>query len=816
MTTTITSRPSRRDNGRHLSPFSYEEATTLFDLDPSRDLKSTRMVSLSVDTTPGAPSLEEQRRARCEQLRRYFHVTMELYEKIFEHLASDEAYTVQPVHRLRHPMVFYLGHTATFFINKLVVAGLTQRINPEFEEMFATGVDEMSWDDLNDAHYSWPPVEEVWHYRSRVRIQVDRMFDSYLESGTAEGMPLPLTFANSTSDRAYAFFWAVLMGIEHERIHVETASVHLRELPLEHVVQQSEFWAPYPQEQPQDRDGHGNGIEHTAPRNEMVPVLRDTLDVPVGRAPDSAWYGWDCDYGAAGFTMPCEPFAASRFLVSNAEFYEFMRDGGYQDAQWWDDEGWAWVSWKQPRHPWFWVAPSSEDETVTITTPSDDKTVTAPAYRLRVMVDEIPLPWDWPAEVNHLEAVAFCNWKAAKTGRRLRLPTEREWLVMWDRFVEVDQGDWHEAPPGNINFDHQWASSCPVDRFAHGPLYDVVGNVWQHLATPTYPYPGYRVHPLYDDFSMPTFDGRHMMMRGGTWISTGNEASRDARFAFRRHFFQYIGIRYVEGGAVDEQALLGSVLGLDPMVDAAAQKAFLRVDDSVLPEHHGSKAARIALAAYAQAMGVPGAVPARALEIQCGAGRITFELGRQVPEAIGTDFTARHLQPAFSMRERGIAELSVVTDAVTGERKAVTARAGDFDWGPTRENAFFYQSDPANLHAHLRDFDLIVGFDALSHSYRPEVVPSHALSRLSATRGGVLVLFEPPDAGISRGPEDALADDQAQRRPSSAEICAALRAQGATVLPVREESFHLADGLVTGDRVGIRRVTLDVIVAVKT
>ena len=32
-------------------------------------------------------------------------------------------------------------------------------------------------------------------------------------------------------------------------------------------------------------------------------------------------------------------------------------------------------------------------------------------------------------------------------------------------------------------------------------------------------------------------------LQGGSWISTGDEASRFARFAFRRHFLQHAGFR---------------------------------------------------------------------------------------------------------------------------------------------------------------------------------------------------------------------------------------------------------------------------------
>jgi hypothetical protein len=107
------------------------------------------------------------------EIRAYFHATFDRYEQLFEVLTSDAAYYEKPI-PLRHPLIFYFGHTATFFVNKLVLAGLLKtRINPRFESMFAVGVDEMSWDDLNDAHYDWPGVEQVRAYRRQVRAAVD-------------------------------------------------------------------------------------------------------------------------------------------------------------------------------------------------------------------------------------------------------------------------------------------------------------------------------------------------------------------------------------------------------------------------------------------------------------------------------------------------------------------------------------------------------------------------------------------------------------------------------------------------------------------
>src|SRR5512134_4087282 len=75
--------------------------------------------------------------AKREEIRAYFHSTLDRYEQLFETLRGDEAYYRKPI-TLRHPLIFYFGHTATFFINKLVLAGVVaERINPKFESMFA-------------------------------------------------------------------------------------------------------------------------------------------------------------------------------------------------------------------------------------------------------------------------------------------------------------------------------------------------------------------------------------------------------------------------------------------------------------------------------------------------------------------------------------------------------------------------------------------------------------------------------------------------------------------------------------------------------
>ena len=113
-----------------------------------------------------------------KEIKRYFNATYDLYEQLFECLKSDQAYYERP-EPLRHPLIFYYGHTATFFVNKLVTSKLyDSRVDEDVESMMAIGVDEMSWDDLDNTEYQWPTVKAVQGFRDKVRILVNELIDT--------------------------------------------------------------------------------------------------------------------------------------------------------------------------------------------------------------------------------------------------------------------------------------------------------------------------------------------------------------------------------------------------------------------------------------------------------------------------------------------------------------------------------------------------------------------------------------------------------------------------------------------------------------
>ncbi|MEN4931102.1 5-histidylcysteine sulfoxide synthase [Erwinia billingiae] len=613
-----------------------------------------------------------------QEILTYFNQTWSLYESLFDCLADEKAWFTKAI-SLRHPLIFYYGHTATFYINKMMAGGLVDnRVDDNIEAMMAIGVDEMSWDDLDTHNYPWPTVAELRDYRGKVRSLIENFIKE-----------MPLTLPINWDSPA----WVILMGIEHERIHLETSSVLIRQLPIEWVKPQA-HWPACPSAR-HDRS--------KVPANALVDV--DGARITQGKSDDT--YGWDNEYGT--LTTDVKPFKASKMLTSNAEFFEFVAAGGYQDARWWDEEGLGWRDFAKATQPTFWVGSAAEPD----------------ALKLRLMTEEVPMPWDWPAEVNQLEAAAFCRWKADETGKSVQLPAEAEWLQLREQ-VTGDQTDWREAP-GNINLAW-WASSCPVDRFAQGEFYDLIGNVWQWTTTPTNGLEGFKVHPLYDDFSTPTFDGKHALIKGGSWISTGNEALKSARYAFRRHFFQHAGFRYVVSNHQEKQML--NPYETDSMVSQY-------LDFQYGPDYFGTPNYGKALVDIACRMTEKRG---RAMDIGCATGRASFELARHFSDVVGMDYSARFIDVAIQLTSGE--EFRYVTQEEGDLVEYRQVRLKDFDLGAEQAQRIqFVQGDACNLKPQPGRYDLVLASNLIDRLRQPKRFLQDITTMIAP--GGVLMLSSP-------------------------------------------------------------------------
>jgi 5-histidylcysteine sulfoxide synthase len=423
-----------------------------------------------------------------ESLLKYFRNTWELYETLFSSIQNDEALYVNP-DPLRHPLIFYLGHTAAFYVNKLVISGLlpdSRRINPAFERLFEQGVDPGRSEDLGSE--AWPSVDEVRVFRSEVYELVYDFINSHDYDDSLD--------ANHQ-------FWSLLMGLEHDRIHFETSSVLIRQYPVDQVSRPANWiYAP---------------VDHPVTDNQWLQV--PSTVVSLGKPADFPTFGWDNEYGNLDLEIPA--FEATQNLVTNAEFLAFLRDGGYRTDAFWTAEGWAWRKQFDIRHPRFWVeAPDG--------------------YRYRAMFDEMEIPMAWPVEVTHHEAQAYCAWK----GDGARLLTEGEFQVIAKTAIDRPFDlPWSE----HFNINLRFGSPAPVGTLSGAGstlgFNDVWGNVWNWLSNDYYALPGFEVHPYYRDFSEPYMDSEHATLLGGSWASSGTSASRYYRLWFRRHFYQHAGFR---------------------------------------------------------------------------------------------------------------------------------------------------------------------------------------------------------------------------------------------------------------------------------
>ncbi|MDN5060502.1 5-histidylcysteine sulfoxide synthase [Aliarcobacter butzleri] len=594
----------------------------------------------SVNLSTG--TIEEKR----AEIKKQFLQTYELDEKLFD-LLKDKEFLYQQPNKLRHPLIFYYGHTATFFINKLVLANILEnRLNKDFESIFAIGVDEMSWDDLNSSNYKWPTFKEIKEYRNKVKEIVLDLIENMQFS-------LPINW-----DCA---MWIILMGIEHENIHIETSSVLLRELDIKYLIEDEIF-------------EYSNEASNEYPKNELLDVKGADVILQKDRN-NPIFYGWDNEF--SNHKAFIKDFQASKYLVSNGEFLEFVKEGGYNKPEFFSTEGKNWLSYTNAKYPTFWIK-------------KDEK------YFLREINRVVPLPLNYPVDVNFYEAEAFCKYKSQKLGFEVRLPSEDEYYRLYD-FVDAQN---KEANIGLKKFNQS-----RVDKYKFDDFYDVVGNVWQWSLTPIYPFDGFVTHPIYDDFTTPTFDDRHALIKGGSFISLGNETLRSARYAFRKHFFQHAGFRYVKSSNEYKTQLNNNFYESDESISSycdlyyGKDNLYTNYVDLLKPYLKDLK-------------------NSKALDLGCCVGRTSFELAKIYDEVLGIDFSANYINIGVKLKLYDFVNYKIKKEDKTFEERAISLK--DFDLEKVKDKVSFMQGDACNLKEIYKDFDLIFYSSLIDKLYYPK------------------------------------------------------------------------------------------------
>ena len=432
-------------------------------------------------------------------------------DEVFSVVREDSLYE-RPIPE-RHRIIFYVGHLEAFDWNLLHenIFGL-KSFHPEFDRLFAFGIDPVGGGLPSDQPDDWPALGAVREYVAKIRTALDeKLGDSFVDQ-------------HSQSRDGISVDTLLNVAVEHRLMHVETLAYMLHQLP------------PDKKSQPADQR-NSDRVFFDRNHSDSRAVVQRMARIPAGRATlglrrDLGTFGWDNEYEAQAVDVPA--FAIDQYKVTNRRYLEFMSAGGYEARGFWSDADWEWKSAQGISHPVFWKKVGER-------------------WLFRAMFDEVPLPLDWPVYVSHAEASAYARW-AGKA-----LPTEAEWhraaygtageserIYPWGN--EAPDAYSRKARLGNFDF-HGW-DPAPVNAFPEGRsafgVDDMLGNGWEWTSTVFAPFAGFEPFPFYRGYSADFFDGKHFVMKGGSARTAACMLRPSFRNWFQAHYqYVYAGFRCV-------------------------------------------------------------------------------------------------------------------------------------------------------------------------------------------------------------------------------------------------------------------------------
>lgn len=396
----------------------------------------------------------------------------------------------------RHRIIFYLGHLEAFDLNLFRHdESRLQSFHPEFDKLFAFGIDPVGGGLPTDNPKDWPPLETVERYRDRVRQELDHFLDELESSDSSPAGASPETLLH--------------VAIEHRLMHAETLAYMFHRLPVEN-------------KHPQELGVFSAGL--IEPRVVKIPAGRATLG--LSREAHGS-FGWDNEFEAMHVQVPA--FQIDKYMVTNAEYLEFVESGGYRDAKLWSADDWGWKETQNIQQPAFWELRDGQ-------------------WFYRAMFQELPLMPDWPVYVSQAEASAFARW-AKKS-----LPTEAQWhRAAYGTSQGAERAyPWGESVRQGVrgNFDFLRWDPVPVNAFPENEsAFGVVGqlgNGWEWTSSLFEPLPDFEPFPFYQGYSANFFDGKHYVLKGGSSRTAASMLRRSFRNWFQPHYqYVYAGFRCV-------------------------------------------------------------------------------------------------------------------------------------------------------------------------------------------------------------------------------------------------------------------------------
>lgn len=377
------------------------------------------------------------------------------------------------------PTKWHLAHTSWFFeefILKSYAPGYVS-FNENYHYLFNSYYNSVGrmHSRVQRGQLTRPLVKDIVQYRQHV----DQAMQDLLSQLPGDGTP------ESASPTENTIQQLLILGMNHEQQHQELLLTDIKHVfscnPMKPIV------SPH-----LNTPRHNHSAEHRF-------IARPAGRMEIGAA-DEAFF-FDNETPRHAVLVP-DHLIGSR-LITNGEFREFLRSGGYQDASLWLSDGWACINERGWNRPLYW---SEELETEFTLGGQRELNIHAPV-----------------AHVSYYEADAFARWADA------RLPTEAE----WETFA------CEQSNSGNFQENMIWQPEA-----AHGSQNQLFGDVWEWTSSAYQAYPGFKSLPG----SVGEYNGKfmcnQMVVRGGSCVT----ASDHIRASYRSFFYpdarwQFLGFR---------------------------------------------------------------------------------------------------------------------------------------------------------------------------------------------------------------------------------------------------------------------------------
>jgi len=368
-------------------------------------------------------------------------------EKICEPLEKED-YVVQPVADVSPPK-WHIGHTTWFFETFILKPNLPDytEYNPDFNYVFNSYYESVGARVIRTdrGNLSRPTVDEIYKYRRHVDKAMEGFLTTIFPEKLHELMEL---------------------GLNHEEQHQE-----LLWTDIKYILGNNPLFPAYAISADNSTVNPGS--------NEFISIEEGLYNIGY----NESGFCFDNELGYHKVFLP--HYKIAKDLVTNGEFIEFMKAGGYSNFRYWHAEGFDWVRNNNISAPMYWHEIEGDWHYYTL------------EGLKKIELNEA---------INHVsyyEAAAFAAFKG------LRLPTEFEWEVASSKL------DW--------------------------------GSRWEWTESAYLPYPGFTKAPGAIGEYNGKFMVNQKVLRGASEVTSPQHCRNTYRNFFHPHLrWQYTGIRLAQ------------------------------------------------------------------------------------------------------------------------------------------------------------------------------------------------------------------------------------------------------------------------------